>query len=146
VEEIAEVGSLQMRMGLDNMFVGAVMTHEQRISILSLEDWDSALTRIEGLTAKYDKIYKGWDYVAEYAKNKTDSQISQVDFDESSMNVECTLKGNATMPLYLYVFKNKGPSVEYKFQQVPVYKEAAKINFNIGAFLNLSIQRANNPL
>lgn len=135
-----------MKKGLDNMFVGAVMTHEQRISILSLEDWDSALTRIEELTAKYDKIFKGWDYVAEYAKNKVDSHISQVDFDESTMNVECTLNGNATMPLYLYVFKNKGPFVEYKFQQVPAYKDTTKINFNIGAFLNLSIQRANRTL
>jgi len=140
VEEIARAGSEEIRMGLDNMFVGTIVTHEQRISFHSLEEWDAILTRIDLLTAKYDKMHRGWDYVAEYAKNKIDSQITQANFDQASRNVNCALKGRASMPLYLYVFKNSGESVEHMFQEVPAFKDSTTVTFNIGAFLDLNMK------
>lgn len=131
VEKAAKRGAEQIKRGLDNLFFGCLFTHEQRIATLSIDEWDEILSRIDRLTSEYNKIFKSYSYIAQYAKDKLNSHIKKVSHDPYSKKIKCTLDGKTDMPLQLYVFVDKGDEVEYKFESVPAFTGSITISFQV---------------
>lgn len=131
VKKAAERGVEHIKRGLDNLFFGCLTTHEQRIANLSIGEWDELLSRIDGLTYKYDKIFKSYSYIAQYAKNKVNSHIKEANYNPHSKEIKCTLEGETDIPLQLYVFSDKDRGVEYKFKSVPAFDGSTTISFGV---------------
>jgi len=122
LEEAARRGAQQLKLGLDSLFFGELLTHEQKFTVLSLEEIDRILTLIANMTNRHDKIFKSHDHIAEYMKSRDESRIVRADYDPKTKEVNCVLSGKATLPLQIYVFRNEGEGVEYRFEEVPVFE------------------------
>ena len=136
IEEAARIASHTIKLGLDSLFFGCPLTHEYLISCLTSEEFDRLLTIVDKLTERYHKIFKGLDYIGEYLKNRDQCSISEVKYDKATNKIECIIKGKSTMPLYLYVYREKGSSVEYRLQEIPSFEGLLKITFQVeGIFI-----------
>src|SRR5207247_427229 len=67
--------SVGLRRGLDSLFFGCVMIHEQRLTPLPPEDFASVLAEARSLTARYAQEFRSYDYIAAYAKSLVDSWL-----------------------------------------------------------------------
>ena len=114
---------------LDSLFPAVLVTHEPKISIWNSEEWDRLLSRIDELTSKYEKIYKSYSYIAKYAENLYNSQLTYANYSITTGEVQCRLEGESNMPLYLHIFKDKADWVERSFKEVPAYKGEILIKF-----------------
>ena len=77
VEAAARKGVKGISLGLDGLFFGCLFTHEQRIASLRVDEWEAILRSIDRRTAKYPRIFKSYDYIAEYAKSRYDTKITE---------------------------------------------------------------------
>jgi len=131
VEKAAKRGAEHIKRGLDSLFFGCLLTHEQRIATLSIEEWDKVFSRIDELTSKYDKIFRSYEYIAQYAKNKVKSHIKEASYNSSSKEIKCTLNGETDMPLQLYIFRDKDKGVEYKLETIPAFTGSITVSFKV---------------
>jgi len=131
IDAAADKAALQIKRGLDSLFFGNVMCHEQRIAALSLEEWRAIFTKVEKLTSKYHKIHKSYEYIAQYAKNKCDCRIVEAVHNLAEGKVSCILKGGTDMPLQVYVFRDKNEGVEYHFETIPPFKESVTVSYQL---------------
>lgn len=131
VKKAAERGAEHIKRGLDSLFFGCLLTHEQRIASLSIKEWNEILSRIDELTSKYDKIFKNFEYICQYANNKVKSRIREANYNPHLKEIKCTLEGETDMPLQLYVFIDKDRGVEYKFESVPTFDDSTTISFRM---------------
>ena len=127
IEGAAHAAARQIRLGLDNRFFGCFTTHEQRLSALSLEQFDALLTRVDELTAGYDKIYRGYDDIARYALNRSRVHIARFDCDPKSGEGTVRLEGVSEVPLQLYVFTEDGAEIREAFVDVPPFEGRCEV-------------------
>jgi len=114
---------------LNNLACAVLVTHEQNISILNNEEWDSLLRHVDELTARYERIYRSWSQTAEYAKNLYNSRLTHATYDNATKEVECRLEGKSDVTLYLHLFKDGFERVERGFKEVPSYEGKVAIKF-----------------
>ncbi|MBS7611482.1 hypothetical protein KEJ27_04660 [Candidatus Bathyarchaeota archaeon] len=129
IELAAWYAAFGIKLCLDSLSFAVLVTHEQNISVLNSQEWDNLLTRVDKLTSKYEKIYKSWSYIAEYAQNLCNSKLTYVDYNVDTGEIQCQLKGKSSMPLYLHVFKDRYYWIERGFKEVPTYEGEITINF-----------------
>ena len=113
--------------GVDSLFFGCLMTHEQRISAMSIEEWEQVLNGIDKLTLKYKKIFKGYDYIAEYARSRYDTKITEANYNFAVNQIRLKLKGKSSLPLKVYVYNDE--SCQHKFKEIPVFEGETQIDF-----------------
>ncbi len=119
LQKAAERGAEQIKLGLNNGFFGCLVAHEQRIATLSLKEFEEVLKRIDKLTSKYNRIFKGYDYIAEYAKSKYDTKITEANYNPTSKEIKLKLTGKSTLPLKIYLFNDE--NCEYEFKEIPEF-------------------------
>ena len=107
-----------MRLSLDSLFFGGVITHSHFIKDLSLAEWRDLLKRAEALIPRHAKIYAHYDQIAEYARSKVETHLSRVDVSGEGGEVAVTVVGRATVPLQLYVFRDVDGGVEHRFETI----------------------------
>ena len=129
VELAAWYAAFGIKLCLDSLFFGLLVTHEQNISVLNYEEWNKLLSRIDELTSKYEKIYTSWTYIAEYAKNLFNSRLGSANYNATTGEVQLRLEGESCMPLYVYVFTDRSDEVKRSFKEVPSYKGETTISF-----------------
>jgi hypothetical protein len=104
------------------------MAHEQRISFLKIEEFEEIIEGIiNGIETK-DKIFTSYDYISLYSKNLKSLSIEKIEFDK---NLRITLRGKAEIPLFLYIFFDKGDEVTYSFLKVPPFENLNILSFKI---------------
>ena len=108
-----------VKLALDSLFPAVLVTHEQNISVLNDEEWDSLLAKVDQLTSKHAKAFRSWTYIAEYAKNLQNLRIKHVAVDPENNELECRLTGQTEMPLFLHVFRGDSEHVDQSFMVVP---------------------------
>ncbi len=74
LEAAAKKGANAIRLGLDALFFGCLFTHEQRIAVLTVSEWEKVLAEIDKLTSRFDRIFVSYDAVSEYAKEQVRHQ------------------------------------------------------------------------
>jgi hypothetical protein len=126
IEAAARHASNQLKLGLDNLIFGQIITHEQNIAVLSSEEWDNLLTRIEELTQRYNILWKKWEYIASYAADRYETKLQSAVYDTVSGDIACMFQGKSSQTLYTYVFKDRGEATEYKLHPVPNFKKSIR--------------------
>ena len=120
IEETIKKGVEIITLSLDSLFFGCLLTHEQRISAMSLWEWEQVLNGIDKLTSKYKKIFKGYDYIAEYAKSRYDTKITEANCNSTIDQITLKLKGKSSLPLKVYVYADE--RCQHKFKEIPVFE------------------------
>jgi hypothetical protein len=126
IQAAAQQALAQMRLGLDSLFFGELMTHEERIAVLSMRELDEILTLIDRGLAKYSYMQRGYDYVAEYARSKVASWLTSVDVDAGG-RVTCDLAGRTTLTTSLYLFYEVDGAIQHRFVDVPPFDGSLRV-------------------
>ena len=129
VELAAWYAAFGIKLCLDNLSFAVLVTHEQNIAVLNNEEWDRLLSRVDELTSKYEKIYKSWSYISEYAENLHNSHLTYANYNATTGEAQCRLEGKSNMPLYLYVFRDESDRIKRCFKEIPPYEGEISINF-----------------
>lgn len=125
----AERLAAHTRLGLDSLFFGGSITHSHFIQQLSAQEWEALLERYETLTQRYTKLNVGYDFLAEYARAKVDTQLTRVVRDAGTGAVRCTVAGEAEVDLQLYVFRERNGEVEHTLETVPAFRGRTEVQF-----------------
>jgi hypothetical protein len=125
LEMAADHAAGQLRRGLGSGFYGEVLTHEQKLAVLTLEEWDRILARTAEKTSRFEKIRSTHDDIAEYIKSKDESWISLA--DGVGAGTRCELSGRATCPLRLSRFVNTEDGVDRDFLDVPAFDDHVQV-------------------
>jgi hypothetical protein len=122
----AEQALAQMRRGLDSLFYGELMTHEQRLAVLSMHELDQTLTLIDRGLAKYGCIHRSYEYIAEYARSKVNSRLTAVNVDGGGQ-ITCDLAGRTSLTTSLYLFTEWDGTIQQRFVDVPPFAGSARV-------------------
>jgi hypothetical protein len=106
-----------LRLGLDSLFFGGVITHTHFLKDLSLGELREVLQQADALTTRHAKRYESYERIAEYAQSKVETHLSRVEISGAG-DVAATLVGRASVPLELYVFKDTDGGVDQRFEVV----------------------------
>ena len=92
----------QVRVGLDSMFFGCMMAHEQGLAVLTVPEMDEILTIADRALARHDMRYASYDHIAERARGHVDTRVQRA--APADGGVAVTLAGSrhrARVPLPL---------------------------------------------
>jgi hypothetical protein len=125
LDEAIARGTRQIKNGMDNLFFGLLFTHENLLARhFTLEQFDFVLDQIEKNTSEYPKIYKGYDYIAQYARCKLQTYLERADYDNQRKQIAVTLRGQAALPVILYVFEEKAGRIQHRLMETPAFSES----------------------
>ena len=119
VEKAAERAAFQMRNGLGDGFFADVLTHEQKLGVLTLEEWDRILIRTAEKTSRFEKIFSHHDDIAAYLKSKDGTWLARTEAPNGE--VLCALSGRAERPLRLSLFVDVDGGAERRYVDVPAF-------------------------
>jgi hypothetical protein len=123
----ARKGAYGIGLGLDGLFFGCLFTHEQRIARLTVNQWETILADIDQATLRWKRIFKSYDHIAEYAKSRYDSRLTEAGYDPTTGQIRIRVVGKATLPLSVYVFAVE--NLDYRFQEIPAFQGESRLTF-----------------
>jgi hypothetical protein len=106
-----------MRLGLDSLFFGGAITHSHFLRDLSPGELEEVLLGADRLMPRHEKTFISYDYIAEYARGKVETHLTEVDVADDG-RTRVTIAGRATVPLQLYVFRDVDDGVEHRLETV----------------------------
>jgi hypothetical protein len=119
IEKAAQQAAHQVRSGLSTGFFADILTHEQKFTAVSLEEWDRILARTHQLIAGYEKILTNHDRVAGYLRDKDRTWLADASYE--SGRVHGRLAGQADEPLAVSLFVNVDEGVQRRHIDVPPF-------------------------
>jgi hypothetical protein len=123
----ARKGAYGIGLGLDGLFFGCLFTHEQRIARLTVPEWEKILADVDQATLRWKRIFKSYDHIAEYAKSRYDSRLTEAGYDPTTGQIRIRVVGKATLPLSVYVFAVE--NLDYRFQEIPAFQGESRLTF-----------------
>jgi hypothetical protein len=117
------------RLGLDAMFFGGSITHSHFVQHLGEHEWRELLRRADRLLPRHRYERVGYDFIADYALSKVQTQI--VAADERSGTVTVELDGRAVVPLRLWVFTTEAGD-EHRFETTEAFAGRRTLEFAAG--------------
>jgi hypothetical protein len=122
----AQQALAQIRLGLNSLFYGELMTHEQRIAVLSMGELDEALALIDRGLAKHTYVHRSYEYIAEYARSKVNSRLTAVNVNAGGQ-VTCELAGRTTLTTSVYLFTEIEGTIQQRFVDLPAFDGRARV-------------------
>jgi len=119
VEKAARSAASQIQHGLRAGFHAEIVTHEQKFDVLSMEEWDQILRRLDQLTEGYEKIHASHDEIGHYLKAKDGTWIAEATVE--GKRIHCRLAGETGVPLRYSVFRDEGDGVEREYKSVDAF-------------------------
>ena len=125
VEKAATSAADRIQKGLRAAFFGELITHEQKVGGLSIEEWGRVLTRTDELTRHVEKMHASHDDIGRYLKGKDGVHIAQaiVEGDQA----RCVLRGKTTVPLRLSIFRDEGDDIVREYKAVTSFEGESQI-------------------
>ncbi|MFH1476281.1 MAG: hypothetical protein ABIH24_02150 [Verrucomicrobiota bacterium] len=117
VEKAAATAAGQVVAGLRGGFYGECITHEQRIAVLALEEWERVLDSVERRLQKIEKIFTGHDQIGKYLRERESIRLDRAEVKARRLSWKIT--GRAKAPILLSVFEDEGDTVKRRFQTIP---------------------------
>jgi hypothetical protein len=124
----AQQAALPIRLALDSGFFAEVTTHEQKFSVLTLEEIDRWLALLAQEVEGYAVRLVGHEQAASYTKARDESWIASASTDDGGRG-EVVLRGHSPVSQELALFKNEGDGVLQEWIQVSAFQEASQIDF-----------------
>ncbi|NSW56847.1 MAG: hypothetical protein HPY44_12620 [Armatimonadetes bacterium] len=106
VAEAAAQGVRNIKLGLDALAFGVLMTHEERIDAISPEDWETVVTSIVRGLNGWDVEFAGREHVGVITKRLYDSRLVRADYADGGL--QCELAGVTDGPSPLTIWDNDG--------------------------------------
>jgi hypothetical protein len=125
LEKAAQNAGLQIAHGLRGCFHAEIVTHEQKLGVLALSEWEQILKGTERLTKAYEKIFASHDRIAQYLKGKDGVWIE--DASVKSKQIQCKLTGETHELLKISVFHDQDDSVSREYQDVNPFAGRAEV-------------------
>lgn len=119
VEKAAQNAATQITHGLRGCFYAEVLTHEQKLGELEMEDWDRILKVAANNTRSYEKIFAGHDQIGHYLKGKSGITLEKSWVDGTKLH--CVLSGATQSPLRLSIFRNEENSVSREYVTIGAF-------------------------
>jgi hypothetical protein len=125
LEKAADHAAGQVRRGLGSGFFGEVLTHEQKLAVLTLQEWDRILGRAAEKITRFEKIPSTHDSIAQYLRSKDESWIALCDGREAAVRI--SMQGQAETPLQLSLFTDADDAVGRSYIQVPAFEGQVEV-------------------
>ncbi len=104
--EATEAGIANIKIGLDALAYGLLFTHEERINVISPEDWETVVTGIVRGLADWEFEGANREQVGVICKRLFDSRLVRANLTERGL--ECELCGQTDGPSPLTIWENEG--------------------------------------
>lgn len=104
VAEAAAAGIANIKIGLDALAYGLLMTHEERINAISLADWETIVTTIAGGLDGWEVEYAEREQVGIICKRLLDSRLVRANL--TTEGLRCELCGQTDGPSPLTIWEN----------------------------------------
>lgn len=104
--EATEAGIANIKIGLDALAYGLLFTHEERINVISPEDWETVVTGIVRGLAGWEFEGANREQVGVICKRLFDSRLVRANLTERGL--ECELCGQTDGPSPLTIWENQG--------------------------------------
>lgn len=102
VEQAVDRAVEAIRVGISSGFFATLMTHEQRVAVLSPEEWRAIIAGIDERIGHLSPVYRSYDEIAMYCKDKARTRISSVVRDgELRVQLEGTADHGQELSVYL---------------------------------------------
>ncbi|MDD5598846.1 MAG: hypothetical protein PHV82_12935, partial [Victivallaceae bacterium] len=103
----------QIENALRGCFYGEIVTHEQKLKVLSLREWENILKSVNRLTSKTEKIFSTHDETALYLRKKRHNYI--IKSTVNGKNINFTMKRKIKSHLKISVFKEEDGQITREF-------------------------------
>jgi hypothetical protein len=100
------------------------MTHEQRIAVLSPDEWHALITGIAERLKEWPEspIFESYDRIAAYFKDKRRTRIVSVVASEDLTEMKVDLEGVTDYPLSVAVFNDRAKGCECRWVQLEAFE------------------------
>ncbi|MCM8769571.1 MAG: hypothetical protein NC911_07900 [Candidatus Omnitrophica bacterium] len=122
-------GSLQIRQGLENLFFGCLMTHEQRIGYLTLQQWEEIIKSIVQELRSLPHIFKSYDAISAYAESRARTNLLGVEHNQGELTL--SLKGSSVVTQLVYLFLDEGSKIRQQFLEIPPFSGSVVLTFRV---------------
>jgi hypothetical protein len=120
IEKAANQAAEQVRGGLRDGFFGEVLTHEQKLAALSLEEWDRILTRAAEKTVRLEKVFAHHDDIVDYLRARDECWISRAGREEAGLGL--LVSGRSPHPLRASLFTDVHGGVERGYVDIAAFE------------------------
>jgi hypothetical protein len=127
VEAAARTAVLQVRRGIDARFFGQTVTHEQRVGMVNMGEWEEIYALLQEGLRKYDLIFRPTEYVCDYVRSHYHTHPRSIAVDEQSGRIACTLEGEARVVTALEVYTDEGEGVACRVHDVPSFAGSVSV-------------------
>ncbi|HPO52202.1 MAG TPA: hypothetical protein PK165_05170 [bacterium] len=124
-----ENGVFQIKRGIENLSFGCLMFHEKNCEKLAFSDFEMTIGMITNDIKKMPHIFKPYDYIVAYLKNRLDSKIVSMTHTNSHLSI--TLSGKSTIPQFFYCFLEDGTNIVQNFLEIPPFEKAIELTYKI---------------
>ena len=114
----------RIRAGVRAGFFAEVLTHEQKLGVLSLEEWEQILDQGLRATARLERSFASHDEVGRYLRARRGVRLSAVRREGRRAGYE--LAGSSTVSLRLAIFRGDAESLERSWVDVPPFAGACR--------------------
>jgi len=114
--EAADRGIRNIRLGLDSLAFGEIMTHEERINVISPEDWQWVVDAIVRGLEEWEVEFAGREHVSVICKRLFDSRLVYAEMTKGGLH--CELCGRTDGPSPLTVWENDGDDCRRRVVEV----------------------------
>jgi hypothetical protein len=129
IRRASDQAAEQIQCGLASGFFGDVLTHEQKLEVLTLEEWDNILSLAADRFVRWETISTTHDDIASYLRSKDGSCVSKAEYTAGAMS--CQLSGEARRPLQLSLFTNVDGGVERRFLVQPPFEGRSELRVQL---------------
>jgi hypothetical protein len=129
VDSIAKKGIFQVKRGLENLTSGCLMFHENRLANFSIGDFETIISIIANELRDIPHIFKSYDFIANYMKNRQESKIANIQYKNS--HIFLVLTGKSKMGQFLFCFLENGGNITQSFLEIPQFEKSLELTYKI---------------
>lgn len=129
IKHAAEKGIFQIKRGLENLTCGCLMFHEKNLEGLTIAEFETITGIIVNEIKKFPHMFKSYDYVASYLKNRQDSKIAGMHYKNGHLQV--VLSGKSSMNQFILCFIEDGKNIIQSFLEIPPFEKSIELVYKI---------------
>ncbi len=126
LDEAAEQGIFNIRLALDSLAFGVLFTHEERINVISPDDWNSVVTSIVAGLDGWDWEGANREQVGVVCKRLFDSRL--VAANRTEQGLECEISGNTGGPSPLTIWDDEGDGCSRRVVEIDAIDGFVAVN------------------